>query len=89
MYIDREFINLINFRKIRAFGKSTGMAALPVTLASAAGWPKVWGPQYERCPISINDIFDMHNTAVLYRDSGTALPKGGFFKGDMRDSEAH
>ena len=26
---------------------------------------------------------------VLYRNSGTALPKGGFFKGDMRDSEAH
>ena len=31
----------------------------------------------------------MHNTVAWYRDSGTALPKGGFFKGDMRDSEAH
>ena len=33
------------------------MIALPLTLPSAAGLPKMWGPQYERCPISINDRF--------------------------------
>ena len=51
------------------------MAVRPFTLPTAAGWPKIWGPQDERWPISISDPFDMHNTAVLYRDSGTALPK--------------
>ena len=44
------------------------------------------GPQDACCPISINDLFDMHNTAVLYRESWTALPKGDFFKGYMRDA---
>ena len=29
------------------------MAVLPFTLPSVAGWPKIWGPQDERCPISI------------------------------------
>ena len=51
------------------------MEVQPFTLPCAAGWPKICGPQDERCPISINDLFDMHTTAVLYRDSGTALPK--------------
>ena len=89
--IDREFINLINFLKYLKFPcdpKSTctfeqtlqqQMAVLPLTLLSASSWPQIWNPQGERCPISINDIFDMHNTAVWYRDSGTvtALQKGG------------
>ena len=62
------------------------MAVLPFTLPYAAEWPKVWGPQVECCPVS----FEVHYTAVLYRDSGTVLPKGGwFFKIDTRDSEAN
>ena len=31
----------------------------------------------------------MHNTAVLYGDSRAMLSKGGFFKGDTKDSLAH
>ena len=43
------------------------------------------GPSLPICQtiIVIVDIFNMHNTAVLYRDSGTGLPKRGFFKGDI------
>ena len=53
------------------------LEAFPITLLPAAGWPKIWprGPQDERWPISINNLFDMHNTAVWYKDSWTALSK--------------
>ena len=89
LYIDREFINLIIFRKFPIFAKSNcllGISVQPSTLPSAAGWPNIWGPQDERCQNSIYDLFEMHITAVLYRNSGTALPKGGFFKCNMRDA---
>ena len=80
---------LINFRKFLVFSEIHTCPVQMQCYICDAGWPKIWGPQDERCPISINDLLDMHNTAVLSRESVTALPQGGFFKGDMRDSEAN
>ena len=92
-------INFPKYLKILCFAKirvspwiKQRIAVLPFTLPFDAGWPQIWGPQDACCPIFINDLFDMHNSAFWHRDSGTALPKGGFFKvtwETLNESEAH
>ena len=52
------------------------MAVLPFTLPSVAGWPKIWGPQDERCPISIVQG-EMRDSEAHWRFNGEDMPALG------------
>ena len=88
LYIDRAFINLINFRKFLVF------AEIHVSCSNAV-WPfasvdgSKSGAQKMNVARSPSTSFSTCITLLFCtRDCGTALPKGGFLKGDLRDSAA-
>ena len=69
------FPNMMNFLKIPSFSKIHVSPRINPATAnsnttfqpSAPGWPKIWGPQNERCPISIKYLFDMSATCYSRR----------------------